>query len=156
MLLEKIQSDLKEALKAKDEVEISTLRFLLSSIHNREIELRVEKKTLTDEEVIKVIQRQVKERKESIEAFKEGKREDLVKKEQKELRILSNYLPQQSASWRTEKEMKKMVEDVIKEIGATGPSDFGKVMGAVMSKVKGQTNGITVAKLVKEQLAGQA
>lgn len=148
MLLEKIQSDLKEALKAKDEVEISTLRFLLSSIHNREIELRVEKKTLTDEEVIKVIQRQVKERKESIEAFKKGKREDLVKKEQKELQILSNYFPQQIS----EKEMKKMVEDVIKEIGATGPSDFGKVMGAVMLRARGRAEGEVVARIVKEFL----
>lgn len=148
MLLEKIQSDLKEALKAKDEVEISTLRFLLSSIHNREIELRVEKKTLTDEEVIKVIQRQVKERKESIEAFKKGKREDLVRKEQKELQILSNYLPQQIS----EKEMKKMVEDVIKEIGATGPSDFGKVMGAVMLRARGRAEGEVVARIVKEFL----
>lgn len=147
MLLEKIQSDLKEALRAKDVIKVSTLRFLLSTIHNKQIELQ---KELTDEDVIDVIQKQIKERKESIEAFKMGKRDDLVRKEEAELKILNNYLPQQL----TQEEIKKIAEEVIKEIGATGPADFGKVMGAVMGRVKGQTEGEMVAKIVKESLSG--
>jgi len=163
MLLEKIKNDLKEALKAKDEARVSTLRFLLSAIHNKEIVLRCasacakatagkQVESLKDEEVIGVIQKQIKQRKESIEAFKTGKRDDLVKKEQGELEILNNYLPQQISQG----ELTKVVEEEILEIGATGPGDFGKVMGGVMAKVKGQAEGQIVAKIVKEKLGQSA
>ncbi len=153
MLLEKIKNDLKQALKAKDEARVSTLRFLLSAIHNKEIALRcAQGKNLPDEEVVEVIRQQVKLRKESIEAFKTGKRDDLVKKEQGELEILNNYLPQQISQG----ELTKVVEEEILETGATGPRDFGKVMGEVMAKVKGQAEGQKVAKIVKEKLGQSA
>lgn len=150
MLLEKIKNDLRQALKAKDEARVSTLRFLLSAIHNKEIALQG--KNLPDEEVVEVIRQQIKQRKESIEAFKTGKRDDLVKKEQGELEILNSYLPQQIS----EEELTKVVEEEILETGATGPGDFGKVMGGVMAKVKGQAEGQIVAKIVKEKLGQSA
>lgn len=156
MLLEKIKNDLRQALKAKDEARVSTLRFLLSATHNKEIalyrQLAVQGKNLSDEEVIEVIRQQIKQRKESIEAFKTGKRDDLVKKEQGELEILNNYLPQKIS----EEELTKVVEEEILETGATGPGDFGKVMGGVMAKVKGQAEGQIVAKIVKEKLGQSA
>lgn len=147
MLLEKIKADLNTALKEKDEVMISTLRFLLSAIHNKEIELKKRGK-LTDDEVIAVIKKQVEEHQESIEAFKKGKRDDLVKKEKEELGILRKYLPQPL----TPGQLEKIVKETIQEIGAAGPADFGKVMGVVMSKTKGRAEGSEVAKIVKEQL----
>lgn len=147
MLLEKIKTDLKTALKEKDEVTISTLRFLLAGIHNKEIELKKRGK-LTDEEVVAVIRQQIKQRQESIEAYKKGKRDDLVEKEKKELGILSKYLPQQPSS----KELEKIIKETIEEVGAKGPADFGKVMGAVMGKVKGRAEGKIVAETVKKLL----
>lgn len=145
MILEKIKSDLKESLREKDDLRVSTLRFLLSALHNREIEKR---KDLTDEDVIAVLQKQTKERKESIEAFKKGGRDDLVQKEQAELEILNKYLPQQIS----EEELGKIIDEVIKESGATGPADFGKVMGGVMGRVKGRVDGSLVVEVVKKIL----
>jgi len=155
MLQDKIQADLKIALKAKDELRVSTLRLLLSEVHNREIalhrQLAVQGESLPDEEVVEVIRQQIKQRQEAIEAYREGKRDDLIKKEQAELEILSKYLPQQSASWRT-KELEKIVKETIDEVGTSGPGDFGKVMGIVIGKVKGQAEGKVVAEVVKKML----
>lgn len=150
MLKEKIQSDLNQALKKKDATRVSTLRFLLAEVHNREIELyqKLQGKSLPDEEVVEVLRRQVKRRKESIEAYKQGKRDDLVKKEEAELGILNKYLPQQLSP----EELEKIVEKTIAEVDASEPQDFGKVMVAVMGKVKGQAKGEIVAKLVREVL----
>lgn len=147
MLLEKIKTDLKTALKEKNEITASTLRFLLADIHNKEIELKKRGK-LSDDEVVAVIRKQVKEHQESIEAYKKGKREDLVEKEEKELAILRKYLPQELSF----KELERIVKETIKEISAKSPADFGKVMGIVMGRVKGRAEGKEVAKLVKEKL----
>lgn len=147
MLLEKIKTDLKTALKEKNEVTISTLRFLLAAIHNKEIELNKRGK-LTDDEVTGVVRLQVKQHKESIEAYQKGKREDLVKKEKQELAILRKYLPQELPV----KELEKIISQTIKEVGAKSPADFGKVMGAVMGKVKGRAEGKAVAETVKKLL----
>ena len=147
MILEPLKVDLNEALKARDEIRVSVLRFLLSAIHNQEIKKQQE---LSDEEVTAVIQKQTKERRESIEAFQKGGREDLMKKEEAELDILSKYLPQQLS----EEEVKNLVTEVIRETGAGSPADFGLVMGAVMGKVKGRADGQLVASLVKEVLGG--
>lgn len=144
---EKIQSDLNQALKDKKEVEVSTLRLLLAEIHNQEIAKQAE---LTKEDIIKVVQKEVKRRKEAIEAYQKGKRDDLVTKEKEELRILNKYLPQQMSS----QELETIIQSVIKEIGASSMSDFGKVMGAVMGRVKGQADGKAVSGAVKKALAG--
>ena len=141
----KIQSDLNQALKDKKGVEVSTLRLLLSEIHNQEIAKQAE---LTKKDIIKVVQKEVKRRKEAIEAFQKGKRDDLVAKEKEELEILNKYLPQQMSS----QELETIIQSVIKETGASGMSDFGKVMGAVMARVKGQADGKVVSESVKKVL----
>ncbi len=143
MLLEKIQKDLAEALKAKNEIAVSTLRLLLSEIHNRGIEKQSE---LNDEDIISVMRKGVKQREEAIESYQKGGRQDLADKEKQELAILSNYLPQEMSL----EELEKITKEVINEVGASGPSDFGKVMGVVMSKVKGRIDGAKVAEVVKK------
>lgn len=149
MILEKVKTDLKEAMKVFDEAKVSTLRFLISAIHNKEIALRcAQGKNLPDEEVVEVIRQQIKQRKESIEAFKTGGRDDLVQKEQGELEILNKYLPQQIS----QEELEKIISETITQTGASAPGDFGKVMGQVMSKIKGRADGAMVAEMVKKKL----
>lgn len=145
MLIEQIKSDLNQALKAKNETKVSTLRFLLSAINNKAIELQ---KELTDEDINQVIAKQVKERKESITAFSAANREELAAKERDEMGYLSIYLPQQL----TEGGVEKIVSEVISELGASGPNDFGRVMSTVMARVKGQTDGNIVSGFVKKAL----
>jgi len=145
MLLEKIQNDLKTALKERNELQVSTLRLLLSETHNRQIEKQAE---LVDEDIVGVLRKEVKKRQESIEAYEKGGRQELADKESKELIILSKYLPQEMSP----KELEKIVKEVIVEVGAQGPSDFGKVMGVIMGKVKGKIDGTKVADAVKKLL----
>lgn len=147
MLQEQIKKDLDKALLAKEELLVSTLRLLLAEIRNYWIE---KQKDLTDEDVIAVIRRQIKQRKDSIEAYQKGGRKDLAEKETKEMGILGKYLPQQMAV----NELEKIVKETIEEVGAAGPKDFGKVMGAVMGKVKGAAEGAMVAEAVKRLLSG--
>lgn len=143
-LKQKIETDLKTCLKAKEELKVSTLRFALAAIKNEEI---AKQKELTEEELTQVLQKQAKLRRESIEAFKSGGREDLVAKESQELEILNNYLPQQLPA----EELKKIVDEVVKELKA-GPKDFGKVMAETMKRVKGRSNGTEAAQAVKNSL----
>jgi len=145
MLLETIQNDLKTALKERNELQVSTLRLLLSETHNRQIEKQAE---LVDEDIVGVLRKEVKKRQESIEAYEKGGRQELADKESKELIILSKYLPQEMSP----KELEKIVKEVIVEVGAQGPSDFGKVMGVIMGKVKGKIDGTKVADAVKKLL----
>jgi len=145
MLKKDIEQQLKEALKAKDELRLSTLRFLLAALQNEEI---AKQKELTEEDVVTVVQRQVKQHKESIEAFTKGGREELARKERAELEILKTFLPQQLSS----EEIKKMVEETITQLPEQDRNNFGKVMGAVMGRVKGKADGNTVGKVVKELL----
>lgn len=151
MLLDKIQTDLKVALKAKDESLVSTLRFLLAEIQNRQIALRGPQgktRKFGDEDVILAIRLQVKQHKESIEFYQKGKRDDLVAKERQELEYLNKYLPQQLSA----PEIEKIAKVVIEQVKPAGPQDFGKVMGVVMGKVKGQAEGNQVAEVVKKLL----
>jgi uncharacterized protein YqeY len=159
-LLKKIRTDLNQALKAKKTDEVSVLRFLLSALHNKEIALRQaptpaeasagkQGKKLTDEEVIAIIRKQIKQRKESINEFEKGKRDDLVQKERGEMKILSKYLPQMISP----QELEEIVNLKIKQLGTKGKQDFGKVMAEVMKEVKGKADGEEVARLVKERLA---
>ena len=145
MLLEQIQNDLKTALKERNELQVSTLRLLLSETHNRQIEKQAK---LVDEDIVGVLRKEVKKRQESIEAYEKGGRQELADKESKELIILSKYLPQEMSP----KELEKIVKEVIVEVGAQGPSDFGKVMGVIMEKVKGKIDGTKVADAVKKLL----
>ena len=145
-LLEKIKTDLYQALKGKKTTEVSVLRFLLADLHNRKIEKR---EKLTDEEVVKAIRKQIKLRKEAIAEYQKGKRDDLVQKERNEMKILSKYLPQMISPEKLE----KVIDASIKKTGAKTAQDFGKVMGEVMGQLKGKADGAKVAELVKERLA---
>jgi hypothetical protein len=160
-LKEKINQDFKEAFKAKKELEVSVLRMLNSAIRNKEIEKRtklnktgtegeeLEKQSqLSDEEVLTAIGTEVNRRKDSIKQYQEGGRPELAVQEEAELKILSVYLPEQMG----EDEIRKIVQESIKEAGAAGVSDLGKVMKVLMPKVKGKADGGLVNKLVKEEL----
>lgn len=150
MFVDQIQEDLKAAQLAKDEIKVSTLRLLLSEIKNKEIALRQSsgQASLSDSDVISVIQREAKKRKEAAEGFRVGGREESAVKEEAELKILESYLPAQLSN----EELTKIVEEAIKESGAVSLADMGKVMGAVMGKTGGRADGGTVSNLVKDRL----
>src|SRR3989338_6228313 len=143
-MLDKIQSDLKQAQLSRDEIKVSTLRLLLSEIKNAEI---AKGNNLEDQDIISVIQKEAKKRKEAIVAFRAGGREESAVKEESELKVLENYLPAQIST----EELTKIVEESINEQGATSIQDMGKVIGAVMGKVAGRADGGTVSALVKEK-----
>lgn len=147
MLLEQLQSDLQEAQLSRDEIKVSTLRLLLSEVKNKEI---AKGGNLTDDDIITVIQREVKKRKEATAGFRSGGREDSALKEESEAKILEGYLPAQLSS----EELTKLVQETINEMGATGLTDMGKVIGAVMGKVAGRADGGAVSSIVKEKLVG--
>lgn len=144
-LKEKIDSDLREALLSHNDLKCSVLRLIKGAIKNTEIE---KKKELTDEEVITVLEKQAKQREDSIRAYKEGNRPDLVDKESKELEIIQAYLPEKLS----DDEIRKIVKETIKEVKAESFADIGKVMGSVMGKLKGKADGTKVNQIVKEEL----
>jgi len=163
MLKEKIQDDLRSALKEKREIRLSVLRMLLAAISNREIEKRTrtwkekpellteelkKESQLTDEEITKVIVSEIKKRKEAIELYKKGKRDELALKEEKEAKILEEYLPEQLS----EEEIRKIAEEAIRKVGAKEMKDIGKVMAELMPKVKDRADNSLVSKIVKELL----
>jgi len=145
-LLDKINDDLKIALKLKEELKVNTLRQIKASITNTEIK---KGKTLTDEEIGEVVFSLVKSHNESIESFKKGNRPDLVTKEETEMEVLKQYMPKQLS----DNEIKKIVEETIKELGSITIKDIGKIMGKVIPKVKGKADGNKVNMIVKEILA---
>ena len=148
MLKEKILNELNKALKEKEELKVSTLRLLIAAIKNFEIAKRGTSYVASDEEIASIIQKEIKQRKESIEQFKAGGRQDLVDKETKETEILQIYLPKQIS----EQELLSMVEDVIKEVGASSVKDFGKVMRVLAQKVKGRADMNIVSGIIKRLL----
>lgn len=148
-ILSKVEQNLKMALKAKDKFLVSTLKFLLAQIRNKEIELRGTEKKLTDEMVTGVVRQEIKKRKEAAILYRQGKREDLAEKEEDESQVLSKYLPQPCSA----EKLAKIVQETIEQVKAKGPADFGKVMGAVMAKIKGQADGSQVAEMVRKALS---
>lgn len=145
-LYEKITTDMKDALKKKEAVRLSTLRLLLAAIRNAEIEKKAAK--LEDPDILQIIQKQVKQRRDSIEQFKKGSRQDLADKEALEIAVLESYMPAQLAA----EELIAIVEGAIKESGAVSKRDAGKVMKIVMEKTKGGADGKVVNGLVMERL----
>lgn len=141
-----IQEAVKSALKRGDALTLSTLRLLLSAIHNEEIKLR---KELTAEEIQRTIATLAKQRHESIALFRKGNREELAQKEEAELGILQKYLPQALS----EEELRGLIQQSIGEVGAKGVGDLGKVMKQVMPKVSGRSDGKRVNELAKELLS---
>lgn len=148
-LKEEIQSDLKQALKEKDTERCSVLRMLWAAIQNMEIQKRKKEEGLTDEEIVEVISSEVKKRKESAQQYGDANRKDLAQKEEEEITILQKYLPEQLS----EEEIRRLVKEAIGEVGASDPSQMGKVMGALMPKVKGRAEGGLVSKIVQEELS---
>ncbi|MFH1461166.1 MAG: GatB/YqeY domain-containing protein [Patescibacteria group bacterium] len=160
-LKEKIQSEIKEALRGKEAEKLSVLRMLMAAVLNKEKEKRAklskneedeskleEMSKLTEEEILGVISGEVKKRKDSIEQYGKGNRQDLVDQEKKELEILANYLPEQM----NEEEIRKIIKEKIKELGASAPQDTGRIMGAIMPQLKGKADGGLVNKIVQEEL----
>jgi len=145
-LKDRIRQALKEALRQQRTTELSTLRLLLSEIKNAEIAAQ---KPADDEKVLEVIAREAKRRRESIDAFRRGNREDLVAREEAELAILMTYLPVQM----TRDQIVEAARQVVEEVGARGPGDKGRVMSQLMPRLKGRADGKQVSDVVVELLA---
>ena len=148
MLEEKIQKDYVEAMKARDPLRSGTVNFLRAQLKNVRINER--KETLTDEEVISVIKKQIKQRQDSIEQFKAGSRADLVEKEEAELKILSSYLPEALS----EAEIQAIIQEAKKETGAATMKDMGSLMKAAGAKIQGRADNKLVSELVRKSLSG--
>lgn len=147
-LKQKLNQDLKEALKNKDETRVSVLRMVLSSVLNKEIELRKKDIGLSDGEVLEVFSSEVKKRKDSVTEFEKGGRFDLAEREKKELEILKDYLPPEMP----DEEIIRIVKEGIRETDAKSGEDFGKVMKAAMLILKGKAAGDRVTRIVREIL----
>jgi len=143
---EKLENELKNAMKSRDEIKVSTIRMLKAGINNVKLEKNI--KALDDPGVVKIVQKQVSEHRESIEQFEKGKRDDLVSKEKKELDILLAYVPAEMP----EGELKNLIAETLKEAGVTSKSEMGKAMKAVMGKVRGRADGKRVQGFVSELL----
>ncbi|MCS7202604.1 MAG: GatB/YqeY domain-containing protein [Dictyoglomus sp.] len=148
MLYEKITKDYLNAVKNKDSFRVEVLSFLRSAIKYREIDLREKGKEITDEDVIDVINKEIKKRKEAIELYKKGERFDLVEKEERELKILEEYLPEQLS----DEELKDILKRIIKDVEAKDIKDLGKVMKSAMSELRGKAEGERIKKIAEELL----
>ena len=146
MLLEQIEKDYINAMKTKNDSVVSVLRMVKSALQNEKIKAG---KELSNNDAIKIIQREIKQRKDSIENYQAGGRIELVKQEQSEMEILEKYLPEQLS----DKELTQIVRSAIQEVGATAISDLGKVMGKVMPQVAGRADGGQISAKVKELLS---
>lgn len=146
-LKERLVADMKEAMKAKEEgkLRLSVIRMARAAIKNVEID---KKRELSEEEVIEVLAREVKMRRDSIEEYIKANRQDVVEQLNQEISILMTYLPEQLS----ETEIRRLVEEALQATGAQGPKEMGKVMGYLMPKVKGKADGKLVNQLVKEAL----
>jgi uncharacterized protein len=159
-LLQKLNDDLKQSMRERNEIKTSTLRLLLSAIKYAELKKQdaefnkhpeisdLKQFTLTDADILGVIAKEIKQREDSIEAYAQGHRQDLVDKESAEKAILKTYMPQQL----TREEIAAEVKQVIAETGAKGPSDKGKVMPKLMARLKGKADGKEINNVVSELL----
>lgn len=145
-IIDLIKDDLKKAIKSQDNIKKLVYRFILSAIHNEEIKLG---KELDNDMVMKLMIKQAQQRKESIEAFKLGSREDLISKETQELKIIEQFLPEQI----DESEIKNLAQQTINDVGAESVKDLGKVMPILMKKLAGKAEGKIVNKIVTELLS---
>lgn len=148
MIKDKIQQDLKEAMLAKSEEKLSVIRMLKSAIQYYEIQKGGAGYSASDEDVIDVVGREIKKRKESIDLYEKGNRQELADKEKRELDILNKYMPEQLS----EEEIKKLVDKAMTQTGATSMQDMGKVMGLLSPQIKGKADGGMVSSIVKERL----
>ena len=152
MLKQQLRDELKQAMIAKEELKLSVIRMLVSAITYYEIDKGGAGYEATDEDVLTVIGKQVKQRKDSIEQFEKANRNDLADKEKLELLLLEKYLPTQMG----EDEIRSLVKEAITTTGATTPAEMGKVMAALKTSTKGKADGSIVSRIVKEELAVKA
>ncbi len=143
---EKILNDLKEAMRSQNKQLLSVIRMVKGAMQLEEINL---KRELNDDEVIAVIAKQIKIRKESIIEFEKGNREDLINQTNEEIKILNSYMPAQMS----EEEITKIIDEIFTKVNPTGPTDMGKVMGAIAPLVKGKADLGLVNKLIKDKLS---
>ena len=143
---EKVNNEMVLAAKAKDKVRLSAIRMIKTGIHNREIDL---KRKMNEAEFLQLLSTMVKQRKDSIEQFQKGGREDLVEKETAELKVIQEFMPEQMS----EADVDREIETAIKEVGAVGIKDMGKVMKVLMPKLTGKADGKSVGEKVKEKLS---
>ena len=144
-LKNRLNDDLKDAMRKGEVTKRATIRLMLSALRNEEI---AQQKELADDDIIQVINKQAQQRRESIEAYKSAKRDDLVDKEQAELDIIALYLPEPLS----EIEVMQIIEETITELGASGPQDMGKVMGKIISQTRGRADGKEISSKVAELL----
>ncbi len=144
-LKDQIYSDFKEAMKSGDKVRKQTLKMLKSAVRNEEIDSGAD---LEEADLRALLAKQAKQRKESIEEFEAGGRQELADKEKRELEIINSYLPESLS----ESELEEMIEEVIEEVGAVDMSDMGPVMGKIMPKIRGRAEGGKVQQLVRSKL----
>ncbi|HSX48385.1 MAG TPA: GatB/YqeY domain-containing protein [Candidatus Nanoarchaeia archaeon] len=146
-LVARIDQDMTEAMKANEVARLGVLRLLKNSLKNEQIKL---KRDLTDDEALKVLQREAKQRKDSIEAYEKGDRPDLASVEALELKMIEEYLPQQLS----EADVAKLVDEAITAIGATTPAQMGQIIGYVMKQAGGAADGGLVSRLARARLNG--
>lgn len=145
-LLERLNSDMKQAMKDKAKTKLNVIRMVKSSLQNEQIQLG---RDLSDDEVLTVVNRELKQRKDSLQEFEKAGRTDLAEGVKEEITVLMAYLPEQLS----EEEILSIVKETIDEVGASSKADMGRVMAAVMPKVKGKADGSLVNKLVLQHLA---
>lgn len=145
-IADRITEELKTAMKARDQVKMDTLRMVKSDFNNAKIDKKAD---LTEDEMIGIIQKSVKKRQDSVEAYTAGNRQDLVDRENREIEILKTFLPAQLS----EAELQSIVKEVIAQTGVASKKDMGKVMGALMPKVKGKADGRLVQQIVSSLLS---
>ena len=145
-LKQKLTADLRQAMRSGDKIKRSAIRLLMAAISNAEI---AKQTTLEDADIFGVIAKEVRQRRESIEAFKQGNRQDLVTQEEAELAVLQEYLPQQM----THEEIVAAARRIIEEVGAGGPADKGKVMPKLIAQLKGRADGREINAVVSELLS---
>lgn len=143
----RMEEDMKAAMRARDAETRDALRYVLSAVKNAEIDKRSE---LTEEEEVKLLRTQVKQRQDSIDQFRKGGRDDLAEKEEAQVRILERYLPQQMS----DDELDQFVKAGIADAGAEGPRDMGKVMGLLSARAEGRVDGRRLSSAVRDALAG--
>jgi len=145
-LLERLNEDMKQAMRNKEKDKLTVIRMVKASLQNEAIKLGTE---LNEEQELTVLSREVKQRKDSLHEFEKAGREDLVEKIRTELKYVDLYMPEQLS----EEELSKIVQATIAEIGASSKAEMGKVMGALMPKIKGKADGTLVNKLVQQHLS---
>ncbi|NNV05440.1 GatB/YqeY domain-containing protein [Geobacillus sp. C56-T2] len=146
-LLDRLNNDMKQAMKSKEKEKLSVLRMLKAALQNEAIKLG--KSALSEDEELTVLSRELKQRKDSLQEFENAGRSDLVEKAKTEIEIVQSYMPKPL----TEEELRELIAETIKEVGASSKADMGKVMSAIMPKVKGKADGSLVNQLVRQQLS---